>query len=229
MNRRPAWPAKREDGQEADRDEQQREEDRPADFLARVHDDSLAIGPGRRRREPHVRVLDQHDDRIAQLADGDGDAAQRHDVRRQAQVPDPDEGHQHGERQHDHHDERRSRVEQEDQTDDRDDDRLLDQRVGQRLDGPEDQLRAVVRGDEADTVREAQCRNLRFERANHLQRIGADAHDHDATDGFTGAVPVGGAATNLRPEAHTRHVPEPDGRAARTDRHHALLEILQRP
>ena len=42
----------------------------------------------RRRREPHVRVLDQHDDGVGQLADGDGDAAERHDVGRQAQVAD---------------------------------------------------------------------------------------------------------------------------------------------
>ena len=140
---------------------------------------------------------------------------------------DPDERQQHGERQHDHHDERRSRVEQEDQADDRDDDRLLDQRVGQGLDGPEDQLRPVVRRDEADTVWKTQRGNLRLERANHLQRIGADAHHHDATDGLAGAVPVGGAAANLRPVAHARDVAEPDGRAARTDRHDALLEILQ--
>ena len=218
----------REDRQEADGDQQEREEDRPADLLARVDDDLFAIRVRRRRREPHVRVLDQHDHRVGQLADGDGDPAERHDVGRQAQVPDRDERHQDGQRQHDHHDQRRSRVEQEDQADDRDDDRLLNQRVLQRVDGAEDQLRSVVGGDEANTVREAQRGDLGFERLDHLQRIRADAHHDDAAHRLARAVPVGGAATNLRPEADTRHVTEPDGRAARADGHHALLEVRQR-
>ena len=50
----------------------------------------------------------------------------------------------------------------------------------------------------------------RFERADHLQRVGADAHHDDAADGFARAVPVGGAAADLRPEAHARDVAEPD-------------------
>src|SRR4029434_11004590 len=49
-----------------------------------------------------------------------------------------------------------------------------------------------------------------------------------APDALAGPVPISGSASNLRPEAHARHVPEPNGRAARTDRHHALLEIPQR-
>ena len=44
----------------------------------------LPIGPRRRCRQAHVRILDQHDRRVRQLADRDGDAAERHDVRGQA-------------------------------------------------------------------------------------------------------------------------------------------------
>jgi hypothetical protein len=76
-----------------------------------------------------MRVLDQHDRRVRQLTDRDGDSAERHDVRRQAQVADRDEREEDGERQHDHHDQRRPRMEQEHQADDRDDHCLLDQGV----------------------------------------------------------------------------------------------------
>ena len=119
-------------------------------------------------------------------------------------------------------------MEQEHQTDDRDDHRLLNQRVLQRVDRAEDQLRSVVGGDQADTVRQTQRGDLGFERLDYLQRIGADAHDDDAAHRLARAVPVGCAATDLRPEAHPRHVAEPDGRAARADRDHALFEIGQR-
>ena len=84
-----------------------------------------------------------------------------------------------------------------------------------RVDRAEDQLRSVVGRDEADAVRQAQRGDLGLERLDHLERIRADAHHDDAADGLAGAVPVGGAASDLRPEADARDVAEPDGRAAR--------------
>ena len=99
--------------------------------------------------------------------------------------------------------------------------------VLQRVDGPEDQLGPVIRRDQADAVGKPQRRDVGFERLDDLQRIGADAHHDDAAHGFASAVPVGGPAPNLRPEANARHVTEPNGRAAGTDRHDALLEVGQ--
>jgi hypothetical protein len=108
--------------------------------------------------------------------------------------------------------------------DDRNDERLLNERVGQGLDGSEDQFRAVV-GE--DAIRQAKRGNLGVECADDLQRIRADAHHHDAAHRLPGAVPVRGTAANLRPVADSGYVAEPDGRAAGADCDHALFEILQ--
>ena len=118
-------------------------------------------------------------------------------------------------------------MEQEHQADDRDDDRLLEERVGQRLDGPEDQLRPVVGGNQPDAIWKAKRGNLGFECADDLQGIRADPHHHDAADRLACAVPVRGPAAHFRPVADGGDVGEPDGRAAGADRDHALLEILQ--
>ena len=74
-----------------------------------------------------VRVLDHHDRRVDHRADGDGDAAERHDVRVHALVVHDDERHQDADRQRDDRDERRAQVEQEHEADERDDDEFLDQ------------------------------------------------------------------------------------------------------
>ncbi len=77
---------------ETHRDDQQRKEQRPADALGGGDDDFNALGVGRLAAvflaemfQEFVRVLDHDDGRIHHRADGDGDAAQRHDVRGQVQ------------------------------------------------------------------------------------------------------------------------------------------------
>ena len=227
MNSRPAWPANVKMGRKLTViSSSEKKIGRPTSLQASTMI-RCRSAPGGAVAKPDVRVLDEHDGGIRQLADRDGDPAERHDVGREAEIPDGNERQQHRERQHDHDDERRSRVEQEHQADDRDDDRLLDERVGQGLDGPEDQFRPVVGGNEADAIGQAKRGNLRVECADDLQCIRADPHHHDAADRLPGAVPVRGTAANLRPVADRGHVAEPDGRAAGADRDHALLEILQ--
>ncbi len=223
----PGLARQREDGQEADRDEQQREEDGPAHFLAGIDDDALAVALFRRRREPHMGVLDQHDDGIGEFADRDRDAAERHDVRGQAEVADADERHQDRQRQDDHHDQGRAGVEQEDEADDRDDHGLLHQRVRQRGDRAHDQLRSVVGRDESHAVRQPERRDLCLDGPDHLQGVRADAHHHDAAHRLARAVVVGGAAADVRPELHAGDVTQSDRDAARPHRDHALLEIGQ--
>ena len=78
---------------------------------------------GRRALQPLMGVLD-HDDRgVDHGADGDGDAAEAHDVGAQAQQPHADIGDQHAERQRDDGDQRAAGVQQEDDADERDDER----------------------------------------------------------------------------------------------------------
>ena len=74
-------------GDERDGDHQQREEARAADLLHR-RDDHFLVVSAAARALPYfqflMRLLHHHDRRIHHGADGDGDAAERHDVGRDA-------------------------------------------------------------------------------------------------------------------------------------------------
>jgi hypothetical protein len=90
---------------------------------------SLLAEVGGRVLELLVRRLHHHDLGVDGGADGDGDAAERHDGRRDAQEVHGDEGREHRERQRDDRQQRAAQVQQEHHDDERDDDHLLGQRV----------------------------------------------------------------------------------------------------
>jgi hypothetical protein len=100
-----------------------------------------------RRLEMLVDVLDHHDRGVDHRADGDRDAAERHDVRVHALLVHHDERREHAERQRHDDDQRRTHVQQEQQAHEADDDELLGELVAQVRDGALDELRAVVRRD----------------------------------------------------------------------------------
>ena len=75
----------REDRQERDGDDEQAEEQRRPDLDRRLDQHLAARLAGRRALQVLVGVLDHDDRRIDHGADGDGDAAEAHDVRAQAQ------------------------------------------------------------------------------------------------------------------------------------------------
>ena len=147
----------RQHRQERHGDDQQREEARPADFLHRVDDDAvvvlLAAGP-LPLLELLVRLLDDDDRRVHHRADGDRDAAERHDVGVRpisrigmnaiatatgiVMIGMIALGMCH----------RKIRMIG------GDDDQLFDQRVLQVVDGAQDQVRAVVRRDHLDARRQ---------------------------------------------------------------------------
>jgi hypothetical protein len=99
-------------------------------------------------------VLDHHHGGIDQHADGDGQAAQAHQVGRQPEHAHQDEGGQRRQRQHQGHDQRRAQVaeEGEQQHDDQHDG--FEQRLGDRADRPLDQIAAVVEGFDRDARRQ---------------------------------------------------------------------------
>jgi hypothetical protein len=76
-----------------------------------------------------VGVLDHHDRRVHHRADGDRDAAQRHDVGVDALPVHDDERGQHADRQGHHRHQRRAQVEQEDRAHQRHHEELLEQLV----------------------------------------------------------------------------------------------------
>ena len=91
-----------------------------------------------------MRVLDHHDGRVDHRADGDGDAAQAHQVGIHAQEAHGDEGDQDADRQHQDGDQCAAQVEQEDDADQGDDQGFFEQRDLERVDGLVDQFGAVI-------------------------------------------------------------------------------------
>ncbi len=81
-----------------------------------------------------VRVLDHHDRRVDHGANRDGDAAEAHDVRAEAQQFHRAECHQHADRKHQNRYQCAAEVNKENDADQRDDDALLEQRVFERFD-----------------------------------------------------------------------------------------------
>ena len=104
-----------------------------------------------------------------------------------------------------------------------------DQRGRERLDRAEDQLRAVVGRDEPHALGQAQrARSRALIASITSSALRADAHHDDAADRLALAVPVRGAAPDLRAELHRATSRKPDRRAPGSDRDDALLEVRQR-
>ena len=91
-----------------------------------------------------VGVLDHDDGRVDHGADGDGDATQAHDVGVHSKQAHCNEGDQHTHRQHQDRHQRTAKVQQEDHADECNNQRFLNKRVAQGLDGAVDQLGAVI-------------------------------------------------------------------------------------
>ena len=145
-----------EHGQKTGRDHEQGEEAGPAYFLDGIHNRPLIMGVGPIRLggfQFFVGLLHHHDGRIHHGADGDGDAAQRHDVGAHARRAHGQECNQDGNRNGHNGDHGAGDVPEEDQDHERDDAQFLQQRLFQVVDRCQDQLRAVVGRDHFDARR----------------------------------------------------------------------------
>src|SRR5438128_4136848 len=217
----------RDEGQD---DDDHREEDRPPDEAG-----GLEHGLGHPATVPGidaalldkaVGVLRDHDGRVDEHADRDGDPRQRHDVGADAQVTHEEEGDQHGERERDRHDQDRAHVEQEDDVDERDDDRLLDEGPPERVDRPLDERGAVVERDDLHPRREPGCqlRDPLLDPVDHVDRADAVTGDDDAPDGFVPALEQGADAEGVA-DLHVRHLTDEDWHTP-LGAHHDLLDVL---
>ena len=173
-----------------------------------------------------MRVLDHDDGRVDHRADGNRNAAERHDGRVDAERVHGDEGHQHADGQHDDRDQGTPDVQQEDDADEGDDDAFLDQRALQRVDGPQDQLRAVVDRLDAHVLGQARgdLGDLLLDVVDDLEGVFAVALDGDAADHLALAVQLGEAAPFVRPQLDAGDVAEQHRRQPLGFQHH-LLEV----
>ena len=212
----------REHRDEAHGDDEQRVEQRRADLDRRVADDlpvRLAVLVA---LDVLVDVLDHDDDRVDHRADGDGDAAEAHDVGADALHVHDDERQEHRHRQRQDRHQRAAEVEEEGDADDRHGERLLEELLAQRGDGALDERRPIVGDLDLHALRQPalQLRELGLDALDHLERVGAGAHDDDAADGLALAVPVGDAAAHVRSDDDRAEIGDQDRRAVgpRADR-----------
>ena len=172
-------------------------------------------------------ILDHDDAGIDHGADGDGNAAEAHDVGIQAETAHRQKRRQHPDWQHQDRHQRTADVQQKQHTDQRDDQALLNQGMAQGGNSPFDQCRAVVTGDDFDPGRQAGLQLLQpgLDAVDHRQRILAAARHYDARGHFALAIELGQAAALVASQLDSRHIGHPDRRAIDL-LEHQIIQIL---
>ena len=171
---------------------------------------------GRRALQMLVGVLDHDDGGVDHGADGDGDAAEAHDVGAEAQQLHRHERHQDADGKHHDRHQGAAHVQQEHDAHQRHHDALLEQRPAQGLDGAIDELRAVVDRHHLDALgqRGSNLGQPRLDVADDVEGVGAEALQGDAARDFPFAVEFGDAAPFVRTKLDAGDVLEEHRRAA---------------
>ena len=159
-----------------------------------------------------VRVLDHHDGRVDHRADGDGDAAEAHDVGAYPKHLHRGEGHQQPDGQHHDRHEGRADMQQEHDRHEGDDEAFFQKRRLQRPDRRQDQVGPVVDRYDVHAVGQAfrDRVQLRLGIVDYIQGVGADPLQHDAAGHFALAVEFGDTAPFVRHDLDPRDIGEAD-------------------
>ena len=234
---RPEEPSllrlEREDGEERDRDHQQREEARPAHLLDGPDDHRAEVAGtsgGLPVLELLVGLLDDDDRRVHHRADRHRDPAERHDVGRDVHRPHGDERQQDGDRNREDRDERARDVPEEDQDDEAHDRELLHQRVPEGIDRPVDEVRAIVGADDLHPGREGPSHllELPLDALDDLEGILSMPHHDHAADCFAVAIQLDEPAPEVGTEMDATDVADQDRRPAAVRPDGDLLDVLDR-
>ena len=185
-------PLQGEQRQEDDDDDDDARSYRRGDFAGGAEDQVQRRQVFLRLGELAFDVLDDDHRRIDQHADGDGEAAEAHQVGRQAVHAHQDEGGEGRQRQHQRDDQRGAQVAEEGEEQQHDEDDGFEQRLGDGADGAPDQIAAVVEGFDGDALRQRR-RDLgqpRLDAGHHALRIGAAQAEHQPLNRLALAVRV---------------------------------------
>ncbi len=134
--------------QEDDADDQNPEEDRPTHFFRRVEDHVELASPCRPfiLRQVPIDVFDDDQRPICDFADGDGQSAERHQIRREPQSLHYDERNQRGNDERSRHDDRAADMAQEEKEHEDHQHDPFNQGISHRIDRCRHQFDAVVEG-----------------------------------------------------------------------------------
>ncbi len=238
-NSRPSWAWEGEDRHKGEGDDHQAQEQGGTDLRGGFGDDFPVLFAGHLAAgvlmlptlKMLMSVLNHHHGRIDHGADGDGDAAQGHDVGVDALDAHDDEGEQHPERKGEDGHERGAHVPEEEGADERHHEEFLGEFAGEILDRPIDQLRAVIGGDHLDASWQAalELLELVLDGRDGLAGVLARAQDHHAASDLGLAVELGDAAAHLRADLKRGHVAERDRDAASGGAQRDRTEVIQVP
>ena len=218
----------REHGQERHRDYEQGVEQRRPDLDGGVANDvPMGFLPGV-ALQVLVGVFDHDDHGVHHRADGDGNAAERHDVRAEALRVHDDERHQHRDRQDDDRDEGAPKMQQKNQADQRHHQALLQELALERFDRAVDQGGAVVDDGVLHALGQALHGLIQpgLDGLDDLPRVHAIAHHHDPADRLTLAIQLGDAATHVGADLDVGDFAQKNGRASRAATDRNLAKIL---
>ncbi len=198
----------REDRQERHCNDEEREEQRRAHLARRLDQDFRASLAGGSALQMLVGVLDHDDGGVDHGADGNGDAAQAHDVGRDPERVHEDVGDEDAQRQRQDGNQRAARMQQEDDAHERNDQAFLGECRLERRDRALDQLGAVVDGHDLGAGGQAggNLRELCLHVVDDGERVLAKALHGDAGDGLAFAVELGDTAAFVRHQLHAGDV-----------------------
>ena len=163
-----------------------------------------------------MRVFDHHNGGVDHRSDGNGDAAEAHDVRAEPEHVHAEVCDQYPQRQGNDCDERAAHVKEKHDADERDDGALLDQRPLQGLDGAVDQIRPVIYCLNRYALRQARCdfREAILHICDDRKRVLAKALNRNPRNDLAFPVKLGDAAPFVRCELDPGHVSQQYGHAA---------------
>ena len=205
-------------GQERNGDHQQCKEARSADFLHGIDDHPVVVflssGP-LPFFEVLVGLLHHHDGRIHHGADGNRNAAERHDIGADAHHLHRNERDDNSDGNREYRDDRTGNVPQEDEDHQRHNHHFLGERPFQVCDGTENQVGTVVRGDDLYARRQPgfQILDLRLDSLDRIERVLALPHHDDARDHVALAVPIGDASPDVGTEDDRANILYTNGHA----------------
>ncbi len=173
-------------------------------------------------------VFDDHDRAVHQHADGDGQAAQRHQVGGHAELLHQNESDEHRQRQRQGHDQRGAQVAEEQHQQDDDQHDGFGERLGDRADGALHQAAAVVEDLGRHALRQGGCEfgEFRVHTFHYLLRVRAAQTEHQAFHRF--AFPVHGhhAIARQAADADLGDVADADRVVARVG-DHDVFHVVQ--
>ena len=175
-----------------------------------------------------MRVLNHHDGGIHHRADGDGNASQRHNIGVQPLEMHDDKGNTQAKRQRDNRHQRRANVPEEQRADDGHYDKLFEKFAAQVINGPVDELAAIVGGHNLNAFRQAGLQRLQlvFYRRNDLARVFTRTQDHHAARHFTLPVQLGNTTAHFRPRLYAGNISQANRHTVLTGFQDDVIEII---